>query len=100
MSGFYAGREIVAATEQDACLAAKADLREDWEGPSRRLGQLAFSEVIAAWPKQWFVWRPFISAGHTFYDDDKGAQNEALCMEARAVSAPRTIKAKLLDDLS
>lgn len=97
--GFYAGREVVAATEQDACLAAKADLQADWDGPSRRLGTLSTVEIVSAWPRPRLIWRPFAGGGHTFYNDDADAQTAALRMEGRAVSAPRAVMASLLDDL-
>jgi hypothetical protein len=88
--GFFAARQVIAASEAEAAVIVEARTRTEWgSGPSRDLGRLDRLSAVLTWPVRlaWFR-RP--RGGFCLYDDsDADTLAAAYRIESRAAGAPQ-----------
>jgi hypothetical protein len=96
--GLYAAREVPAAEEAEAVRRAKAGIEAAWDNAAR--GALGAVDAVAVWPAPMFSFKRCPRGGHSFYNDDADAQQEALRLEAEASGLPKRLLRRLLAGLS
>ena len=94
--GLYAAREVLANDEDEAAGRAKAMIEAAWDDATH--GPLRAVEAVAVWRTPLLSFRRCPAGGHTFYNDDLDAQQEALRLEAVVSGLPRRLLKRLLAD--
>jgi hypothetical protein len=96
--GLYAAREVPADGEAEAVSRAKAEIEAAWVDATR--GSLGAVDAIAVWRAPMFSFKRCPVGGHSFYNDDSDAQQEALRLEADASGLPKRLLQGLLAGLN